>query len=161
MGRPKGAPNRMTREMREVVREAFEKAGGVEYLERLARDRPEVFVRLLSKLIPQAHQLELDVASVIKVVDLTGGDARPERQPAIEATTTRASDAKARPPGFYQPSVAQPPPEAPQPEPEQQHPERQADPDTYRRDPDGRPIYIQRDWEDDGDGGPIQTSALD
>ena len=34
-GRPKGAPNKMTIKIKEAVLEAFDKQGGVKYLERL------------------------------------------------------------------------------------------------------------------------------
>ena len=47
MGRPKGSPNRITNELRELVQEALEQEGGVDLLRRWARDKPEVFVKLL------------------------------------------------------------------------------------------------------------------
>lgn len=52
-GRPKGAANKITREIKEAVCEAFEKAGGVEYLVNIAKTNPTVFCTLLGRVIPQ------------------------------------------------------------------------------------------------------------
>lgn len=48
-GRKAGVQNKTTREVREALREAFDRRGGVEYLVRLP---DEIFVRLLVRLIP-------------------------------------------------------------------------------------------------------------
>ena len=58
-GRPKGSQNKITRELREMVQEALEQEGGVDLLRRWARDKPEVFVKLLAKCIPQAVEAEV------------------------------------------------------------------------------------------------------
>jgi hypothetical protein len=53
-GRPKGTPNKVTREVKSMVLQALDKAGGVAYLERCARD-PKLapaFLTLLGKVIP-------------------------------------------------------------------------------------------------------------
>lgn len=51
-GRPKGAVNKTTRNIREAIEKAFNQAGGVEYLVTLARDDPRTFIPLLAKIIP-------------------------------------------------------------------------------------------------------------
>ena len=51
-GRPKGAANKMTRELKEMILEALEKAGGVEYLVRQADEKPVAFLGLVSKVLP-------------------------------------------------------------------------------------------------------------
>lgn len=51
-GRPKGSPNKITKNIRSAVEEAFQKAGGAEYLYKLAVDDPKTFVPLLAKLLP-------------------------------------------------------------------------------------------------------------
>ena len=51
-GRQKGTPNKATREMKEIVREAFDRAGGADYLVTIAKSDPKAFCTLLGKLIP-------------------------------------------------------------------------------------------------------------
>ena len=53
-GRPRGSPNRSTSELKSAVLQALDQAGGAEYLERLARDQPDAFVKLLLRLLPAA-----------------------------------------------------------------------------------------------------------
>jgi len=61
-GRTKGTPNRTTAAVREAIHEAFERAGGVDYLVRIAEEHPEVFCRLIARLVPS--QIHADVESV-------------------------------------------------------------------------------------------------
>ncbi len=51
-GRPKGSPNKITGELKEVILQALDKAGGVDYLHRIAHRHPKVFVSLLEKILP-------------------------------------------------------------------------------------------------------------
>jgi hypothetical protein len=51
-GRKPGAPNKVTRDLKEALLNAFEKAGGSRYLARLAKDDPRTFCALLGKIIP-------------------------------------------------------------------------------------------------------------
>lgn len=51
-GRPAGIPNKMTREIKEMVMQALENAGGVDYLTQQARDNPGPFLTLLGKVLP-------------------------------------------------------------------------------------------------------------
>jgi hypothetical protein len=52
-GRPKGAANKITKDIRQAISEAFEKAGGVDYLVKLSVANPNAFAGLLAKVIPQ------------------------------------------------------------------------------------------------------------
>lgn len=52
-GRPKGASNKITRDIREAITEAFERAGGVDYLVKLSQTNPQVFCGLVGKVVPQ------------------------------------------------------------------------------------------------------------
>lgn len=58
-GRQKGTPNRITASIREAITQAFDLAGGTEYLVRVAKENPAVFCTLIGKVIP-AH-VELTV----------------------------------------------------------------------------------------------------
>lgn len=59
-GRPKGMPNKTTAAMKEIVREAFENAGGVAYLAEQAKANPTAFMTLLGKLLPLEANLHHD-----------------------------------------------------------------------------------------------------
>lgn len=62
-GKPKGTPNKLSRDMREITWRVFEKLGGEKHLLAFAKDNPEAFHRCyLSKLLP---------------VQITGGDGEP------------------------------------------------------------------------------------
>jgi len=54
-GRQKGTPNRTTRDMKAAIIEAFERAGGVDYLHMLATDEPRTFATLLVKVLPSEN----------------------------------------------------------------------------------------------------------
>ena len=54
-GRTKGTPNKTTRDMMSAIMEAFEKAGGVDYLYMLANDEPRTFATLLAKVMPSEN----------------------------------------------------------------------------------------------------------
>lgn len=53
-GRPKGAQNRVTKQLKDMVLEALEGAGGVEYLEARAKDprTASAFLTLVGKVLP-------------------------------------------------------------------------------------------------------------
>lgn len=56
-GRRKGAPNKVTTELKEMILGALNDAGGKEYLVRQARDNPSSFLTLVGKYIPsELHQ---------------------------------------------------------------------------------------------------------
>lgn len=57
-GRPVGSQNRIGVIVREAILAAFDKVGGVSYLEQVARQEPRAFCTLLSKLVPknEMHQ---------------------------------------------------------------------------------------------------------
>lgn len=52
-GRPPGLKNRYPRELREMIRQALDEAGGVQYLVRQAHENPVAFMALLAKTMPR------------------------------------------------------------------------------------------------------------
>jgi len=62
LGRPAGSPNKITGSMKEMILEAFEKAGGAEWLARQAEENPVAFMGLLGKLLPSDIALSGQVA---------------------------------------------------------------------------------------------------
>lgn len=55
-GRKAGTPNKLTGDLRAAIREAFEKAGGVGYLHKVAIENPAVFCALLGRVLPMEVQ---------------------------------------------------------------------------------------------------------
>ncbi|MEI6712593.1 MAG: hypothetical protein WCO60_02510 [Verrucomicrobiota bacterium] len=57
-GRAKGTPNKVNQGIREAIQQAFDEAGGVDYLVNLAKTDPKTFVPLLAKIIPTELKTE-------------------------------------------------------------------------------------------------------
>jgi hypothetical protein len=55
-GRPPGSPNKQTAEIKDMIRQALDKAGGVEYLVERAQDpkTASAFLGLVGKVLPMA-----------------------------------------------------------------------------------------------------------
>jgi hypothetical protein len=51
-GRPKGSLNKATKEIKELIINALDKAGGVDYLVRQADENPSAFMSLVGKVLP-------------------------------------------------------------------------------------------------------------
>jgi hypothetical protein len=51
-GRQKGTPNKVTAELKTMILDALDGAGGVEYLEGLAQSHPPAFASLLGRVLP-------------------------------------------------------------------------------------------------------------
>jgi len=82
-GRKKGVPNKNTALIRDMIVQALDNAGGVEYLTSIAQSHPAPFLALIGKVLP---------------VQLTGADGGPiehshstkEQRDAAVAAATRA-----------------------------------------------------------------------
>ena len=51
-GRPKGVPNKVTIEVKQMILDALAGAGGIEYLIRQADEKPAAFLALVGKVLP-------------------------------------------------------------------------------------------------------------
>lgn len=52
MGRPVGVPNKITKQLKDMILEALNNAGGVDYLTTQAHENPKAFLPLLAKILP-------------------------------------------------------------------------------------------------------------
>jgi len=72
-GRPRGAANKLTVELREMIRQALEEEGGVDYLRWAARNQPTAFLGLVGRLIPAEVKASLQSDETVVIVkDYTG-----------------------------------------------------------------------------------------
>lgn len=51
-GRKKGTPNKLTAALKDMILEALNNKGGVDYLEKQADDNPTAFLTLVGKVLP-------------------------------------------------------------------------------------------------------------
>lgn len=71
-GRAKGTPNKTTRAMKELWLEAFEKAGGVNYLVGQAVNNPSTFMQGLLRQIPNEVAQKIEETRTVNFIDLSG-----------------------------------------------------------------------------------------
>jgi hypothetical protein len=64
-GRRKGARNKTTRQVKDMVLDALERAGGEEYLARQAEDNPSAFLGLIKSVIPL--QVKNEVGGILEI----------------------------------------------------------------------------------------------
>ena len=86
-GRPKGVPNKLNRDIKEMVVGALQDVGGRDWLAARAQDQPVAFMSLIGRVLPLQVTGENGGALV---VDFRWADATP---PTIDAeVTTSVSD---------------------------------------------------------------------
>ena len=68
-GRKLGTPNRLTKDLKELIRGALDAVGGQAYLEKVAREHPQVFCALLARVLPLQHAGEIN--GTLHVVERT------------------------------------------------------------------------------------------
>lgn len=97
-------PNKITRDLRQVIEQAFHKAGGRDYLVKVAHKRPDVFLALVGKIIPQETRVSLlasyqampiPVEARDPIAAETRGDVLDAVFTAIDAPTPTSSRAPA------------------------------------------------------------------
>ena len=78
-GRPLGAVNRIPLELKEMVRQALDAEGGIEYLRWASRKQPQAFLSLLGRLLPAEIRASLEADPLVTLVlkDYTGLDLKP------------------------------------------------------------------------------------
>ena len=75
-GRPKGVPNKVTGQLKEMILAALEGAGGVEYLQAQAHESPAAFLALIGKILPM--QLTGDVNNPVAITEIVRTIVRPK-----------------------------------------------------------------------------------
>jgi hypothetical protein len=66
-GRPKGAPNKHTAQVKDMILSALDQAGGAKYLLRQAEENPTAFMTLVGKVMPT--QVTGDTENPLRVVN--------------------------------------------------------------------------------------------
>ena len=64
-GRPKGIPNKITSELKQMIMGALDDAGGKDYLVKQATDNPTAFMTLIGKYIPS--EVNAKMSGAVKV----------------------------------------------------------------------------------------------
>jgi hypothetical protein len=81
-GRKKGTPNKITREVREMILEAVERVGGVDYFVSAAKSHPQAFMTLVGRTVPAkvegALQLDVNIVAALKQLN----DSQPGTDPS-------------------------------------------------------------------------------
>lgn len=75
-GRAKGTPNKLTADVKAMVLEALDKAGGVSYLLTQAQSNPNAFLTLVGKVLPMtvAGDPENPLGVVTRIELVAGGN---------------------------------------------------------------------------------------
>jgi len=67
-GRRPGSLNKVTVQVKEVLDEAFERLGGVDFLSEWARENPGEFLKIWSKLIPRDLRVEAETTLTLEQI---------------------------------------------------------------------------------------------
>jgi len=84
-GRCRGTPNQYSPDLRAMVIEAFHRAGGVDYLVRVAEERPAIFCRLLARLIPRQVMIVRPAGATLEELLVLAHHRRVELAPPAPA----------------------------------------------------------------------------
>lgn len=82
-GRPKGAKNKLTRDVRGMILGALDQAGGEAYLLEQARENPTAFMTLLGKVLP-------------KEMEVTGKDGGPVQSVSLSVSEEKFAEIAAK-----------------------------------------------------------------
>ncbi len=73
-GRKKGVPNKITRDLKEMILGALSAVGGQRWLEDQANENPAAFMTLIGKVLPLQVSGEGGGPMVINIVKYDGGE---------------------------------------------------------------------------------------
>jgi hypothetical protein len=75
-GRPKGSPNKVSAAVKDMVAQALDTAGGVDYLVQQSRDNPTAFLSLIGRIIPLQADVkgDLNITQVAWAIRGNAGD---------------------------------------------------------------------------------------
>ena len=76
-GRKPNVPNKLNAEIKDMIHTAFNTLGGADYLVEQGKENPVAFMTLLGKVIPKDIKADVNIRTVLKRIDLTGGDVGP------------------------------------------------------------------------------------
>jgi hypothetical protein len=68
-GRQKGTPNKVTKELKDMILGALDDAGGQEYLKRQAEANPGAFLSLVGKCLPKEIKADVHSSSAQTLTD--------------------------------------------------------------------------------------------
>ena len=68
MGRPKGATNKATKELKDMILGALSDVGGQEYLKLQAIENPSAFMTLIGKVLPKDVNAKVEGELSVQVV---------------------------------------------------------------------------------------------
>lgn len=68
-GRPKGSPNKTSKDARQTILNTFTKLGGEKFMLEWARNEPTEFMRIYAKLIPREEKVTMDGTLAIKAIE--------------------------------------------------------------------------------------------
>lgn len=67
-GRKAGVPNRVPAALKEMILQALTNLGGVDYLEKQAKENPQSFMTILGKVLPLDINAKTDIALKVEIV---------------------------------------------------------------------------------------------
>ena len=102
-GRQKGTVNKLTVSIREAIEHAFDRLGGVSYLEHVGRNDPRTFCALLGKLLPTKLANADGSPLLAALTELT--DAQLEARTARALQDAQRAGLMAPPEGVSSPAV--------------------------------------------------------
>ena len=75
-GKTKGTPNKVTGDIKNMIRDALSEVGGVDYLKVQAKQNPTAFLGLIKSIVPRDVNVggQTDNELIIKIKGLGGGD---------------------------------------------------------------------------------------
>ena len=75
-GRPKGAINKNSKALKDMILGALDDAGGQEYLARQAKENPGPFMTLLGKVVPNEIKGQIEGGMTLKIISEFGDDGK-------------------------------------------------------------------------------------